>query len=570
MSILQLYNDQNCTDLYRSIKVLELNNSKIGWYNGEPTMPSTMTLGGKEYNYYDNSLSYGCAVQGFGSLNGLPMLSPNISPFTPKTVYCKNGFSMEIGILSDNTVVFRSFRYGGQDIPVTQDYTSHPGGGEEPYFYAIGFKGTDDKRYIGFTRVWVSSAYTPDSLGPICGFERSFWDSAFQPPYDYGTKPDAEGGEGTGSIPHTPIGFSSKPTISLPTGDHGLHAYRIDSFAYDDFQSYLWGSGGNTLAKNLWQKFVNSKTNPSACVVACYRLPRIFMPSGTPTNGIKIAGVKTPGGAGIIREVSLGFTDYYVNIGHVNAPFGSWADYCGASVLISIPVCGEFTAPLEKVWDFDIFVKYRIDLSNGKIVGMACAGTWAGDESTMNYLLGEMSGNVAYNVPISGGDDGTLARIGAAVGLASNVISGVTTAVQNVASTFAGGNGGSNMTPGQLSTTAAIRGGVGAAMTSSSLHSLSDIVMPPFQTHVINANLSGNMSACSNGIAYVEYQIARFAYPSNYGKVMGYPARSSGGKLRDFQNGYGEFYVSADFDIHGATYEEKAEIVALLESGVFV
>ena len=71
-------------------------------------------------------------------------------------------------------------------------------------------------------------------------------------------------------------------------------------------------------------------------------------------------------------------------------------------------------------------------------------------------------------------------------------------------------------------------------------------------------------------LAYVEYQIARFAYPSNYGDVMGYPARSSGGKLRNFQNGYGEFYVSANFDIHGATYEEKAEIVSLLESGVFV
>lgn len=566
MSILQLYNDQNCTDLYRSIKVLELNNSKIGWYNGEPTMPSTMTLGDKEYSYYDNSLSYGCAVQGFGSLNGMPMLSPVMTPFTPKTVYCKNGFSMEIGILSDSTVVFRSFRYGGRDISVTQDYTSHPGGGVDPYFYAIGFKGTDDKRYIGFTRVWISSAHTPDALGPICGFERSFWDSAFQPPYDYGTKPDAEGGEGTGAIPHTPIGFSSKPTISLPTGEHGLHAYRIDSFAYDDLQAYLWGQG-STLAKNLWQKFVNSKTNPSACVVACYRLPRLFMPSGTVTDGIKIAGVKMPRGVGIIQEVSLGFVDKFVYIGHVEAPFKSWADYCGASVLISIPVCGEFTAPLEKVWDFDIFVKYRIDLSNGNIVGMACAGTWAGDDgslSTMNYLLGEMSGNVAYNVPISGGDDGTLARIGAVFGGISNVVSGFVGGVQDLSSVVGAMAAGSAGSAGFSSVSRT------GAMASRGAHYLSDIIMPPFQTHVINANLSGNMSACSNGIAYVEYQIARFAYPSNYGNIMGYPARSSSGRLRDFQNGYGEFYVSADFDIHGATYEEKEEIVALLESGVFV
>lgn len=546
----QFYKDAACTELWASVPVVEIPYNRI----------------------YGNSIM----IEGFSARDGSVLDGTGIIKTNPflsyarmtdvQRYYCKNGYSLDFGMTSSSST-FRNYMYGSNPLAFS-DQSALNDGSNHPRYWAIGFS-ADGKHYIGFTRV-LEPNYFPDYLTVSSAFEDRFWESALRPPYDYGTKPDGGGGQGDGKIPHTPIGFSSKPTISLPTGEHGLHAYRIDSFAYDDFQSYLWGSGGNTLAKNLWQKFVNSKTNPSACVVACYRLPQIFMPSGTPTNGIRIAGVKTPGGAGIIREVSLGFTDYFVNIGHVNAPFGSWADYCGASVLISIPVCGEFTAPLEKVWNFDIFVKYRIDLSNGNIVGMACAGTWAGDESTMNYLLGEVSGNVAYNVPISGGDDGTLARIGAVVGLAGNVVSGINTAVQNVTSTFAGGNAGSNMTPGQLSTAAGIRGGVGAAMTSSSLHSISDIVMPPFQTHVVNANLSGNMSACSNGIAYVEYQIARFAYPSNYGDVMGYPARSSGGRLRDFQNGYGEFYVSATFDIHGATYEEKEEIVALLESGVFV
>ena len=545
----QFYKDSACTELWASVPVVEVPYAQI---YGNP-----ITIDG--FSARDGSV-----LSGTGIIKTNPFLS--YARMTDvQRYYCKNGYSLDFGMTASNST-FRNYMYGSAPLSFS-DMSAMNDSNNHPRYWAIGFA-ADGKHYIGFTRV-LDPNHFPDYLTVSSAFEDRFWESALRPPYDYGTKPDGGGGQGDGKIPHTPIGFSTKPTISLPTGEHGLHAYRIDSFAYDDFQAYLWGQG-STLAKNLWQKFVNSKTNPAGCVVACYRLPKLFMPSGTVTDGIRIAGVKMPRGVGVIREVSLGFTDYFVNIGHVNAPFGSWADYCGASVLISIPVCGEFTAPLEKVWDFDIFVKYRIDLSNGNIVGMACAGTWAGDESTMNYLLGEMSGNVAYNVPISGGDDGTLARIGAAVGLASNVISGVTTAVQNVTSTFAGGNGGSNMTPGQLSTAAAIRGGVGAAMTSSSLHSISDIVMPPFQTHVVNANLSGNISACSNGIAYVEYQIARFAYPSNYGDVMGYPARSSGGRLRDFQNGYGEFYVSAAFDIHGATYEEKEEIVALLESGVFV
>lgn len=559
MAFIQFYLDSACTRLWAALPVTELE------YSNTDSPPYTITIGEKSYRYFDG---YGMRFRNVVAPTENPQFLTSRNSFpTATTLYCKNGLSFSITVSNNSGgnqyMQISQVRAGGVTLSIGQNLQdANP---IKMYLASIIYQGVT---YIGFTqpRVNWSSVVIPTAF-----IESSFWNSAFRPAYDYGTKPDGNGGQGEGRIPHTPIGFSTKPTISLPTGGHGLHAYRIDAMAYDDLQSYLWGQG-STLAKNLWQKFVNSKTNPAGCVVACYRLPALFMPSGTVTDGIKIAGVKMPRGSGIIREVVLGFTDYAVKIGHVAAPFGSWADYCGATVTISIPLCGEFTAPLEKVWDKDVFVKYRVDLSNGNLVGMACSGTCANDGSSysMEYILGEMSGNVAYNVPISGGDDGTLARIGAAIGLASNVVSGVITSVQNVASTFAGGNGGSNMTPGEMSAVAGVRGGVGAAMTSSSLHSISDIVMPPFQAHLINPNLSGNMSACSNGIAYAEYQIACIAYPPNYGDVMGYPARSSGGLLRDFTGGYGEFYVSADFDIHGATYEEKEEIVALLESGVFV
>lgn len=549
---IQFYRDSACTQLWANVPITEIVYDHIQGHGGRP---STVTIGENTFTAFDANTP--TAIMGVPEIKTAPFLSyEHIQE--QMTLYCKNGFSVRIGVTAQ-TLTFDNMRVNGVSLPF-QD-RNHGIGTDLPRMWCIGFFDTETrKHYVGFTM--DTRANWAGYITPTACIEDSFWESSFRPPYDYGTKPDGDGGQGDGTIPHEAIGFSSKPTISLPTGDHGLHAYRIDSFAYDDLQSYLWGQG-STLAKNLWQKFINSKTNPSACVVACYRLPRLFMPSGTVTDGIKIAGVKMPRGAGIIQEVSLGFVDKFVYIGHVNAPFNSWADYCGASVLISIPVCGEFTAPLEKVWDFDIFVKYRVDLSNGNVVGMACAGTWAGDDgslSTMNYLLGEMSGNVAYNVPISGGDDGTLARMGAVFGAVGNVVSGITNAVQS-AITSDVGNGGTGMSGGASN---------GTLMTSKSLHYMSDIVMPPFHTHVINANLAGSMSACSNGIAYVEYQIARFAYPSNYGDVMGYPARSSSGRLRDFQNGYGEFYVSADFDIHGATYEEKAEVVALLESGVFV
>lgn len=551
---IQFYLDSTCKTLWKSVPVVEMQ------YGSADAPPSTITIGGKSYKIFDG---YGKRFRNvLEPATATPFdSSRNPFPFTTH-LYCKNGFSIDLTFRSspDNYAQFQNAR--AQGVQLSEN--TNVGGTSAIKMYLVSII-YNDVEYIGFTN--PSSEWT-GVLWPKVLIESSFWDDAFRPPYDYGTKPDGGGGQGDGKIPHTPIGFSTKPTISLPTGNYGLHAYRINSDAYDSLQSYLWGQG-STLAKNLWQKFVNSKTNPAGCVVACYRLPALFMPSGSRTNGIKLAGVKAPITNGVVQEVVLGFTDYAVKIGHVAAPFGSWADYCGATVTISIPLCGEFTAPLEKVWDKDVFVKYRVDLSNGNLVGMACSGTCADDGSSysMEYLLGEMSGNVAYNVPISGGDDGTLARIGAVFGGISNVVSGFVGGVQDLSSVVGATEQTGIPVAGNAVFSSISRTG---AMASRGAHYLSDIIMPPFQSHLINPNLSGNMSACSNGIAYAEYQIACIAYPSNYGDVMGYPARSSGGYLKDFTGGYGEFYVSAKFDIHGATYEEKEEIVALLESGVLL
>lgn len=567
MAVLQFYKNEACTELWQNVPVIELSPSRIGW--GQ-TPAGAITLGEKTYKYFDVSMYSATALQDIPQIKAAPFMS-KYTTITSQRYYCKNGYSLELGVTESSTIM-QGYRYGSDALSFNEQ-TAGYSENSSPDYWVIGFTDPNDgTRYIGFTRVIIQSGYPwPGYVAPISCIEASFWESAQRPPYDYGTKPDGNGGQGDGKIPHTPIGFSSKPTISLPTGVHGLHAYRIDADAYDSLHSYLWGQD-STLAKNLWQKFVNSKTNPAGCIVACYRLPALFMPSGSVVNGIRLAGVKAPITNGTVQQVILGFTDYAVKIGHVEAPFGSWADYCGATVTISIPLCGEFTAPLEKVWDKDVFVKYRVDLSNGNLVGMACSGTCAedGSEYSMEYLLGEMSGNVAYNVPISGGDDGTLARIGAVFGGISNVVSGFVGGVQDLSSVV-GAMGATAQTGSPVASGAGFSSiSRTGAMASRGAHYLSDIIMPPFQSHLINPNLSGNMSACSNGIAYAEYQIACIAYPPNYGDVMGYPARSSGGFLIDFTGGYGEFYVSADFDIHGATYEEKEEIVALLESGVFV
>ncbi|MBO6077246.1 MAG: hypothetical protein J6P66_00660 [Bacteroidaceae bacterium] len=514
MAYIQLFTDQACTNLWASVPVIEVSPSMIGWGSSPP---GDLTLGENIYKYYDTRLPYATALQNVREIHTNPFVSGN-RQIEPKTLYCKNGFSLYVGVTA-SAVYFKTFRWESVSLPFDEQ-DAGVSESQIPRFWCIGFTDDNGRHYMGFTRVLDPSTW-PSYVPPIACIEDSFWTDALRPPYDYSAGTDSDGGQGSGSIPGQTATDSASPSRIIPTGGKGIHTYLIDITAYGDIQSFLWGDN-STLAKSLWQKFLNKTHSPISCVLGCYSLPGVFMPTASGNTGVNLAGMYLSPIGGTCSSVSLGFPDYEFTFSPLDAPFHSFADYTCIACKLHLPIVGDISIPAEFIVNRTISVRYRVDQMNGNTVARVKSG---------GQVIAELSGNCAYNVPITGGDDGTLDRLGALANTALQLSAG------NVA--------------GAMAQSAA---GLGAQ----------------FQTQIANSSMNGNMTACLNGYPYIEYIYPTTNYPAQYGQVYGY-ACSVSGVLTNFMGGYGEFEINIDsMEIPGATLIEKEEIRALLKEGIMV
>lgn len=558
MKFLDLYTDSACTQLYKSCPCYPIDyQSFVGTptsITNPRTQKSHMAIGniGGAWMSFNNVTPITGGTPAFSTADGYMD--------TPTTFYCKNGLHFTIAMQSREYGDLSISNIGIDDVRYSQGYstTHRPNTVGYMYICAAEVNGTV---YYGLTGFVTTGGYDNTWL-PVLMSGSGFWADAFRKPFNYGAESVEDSGMGTGEIAHTGVGKSPEPTINFPTGTQGFHAYRINETALDELQGSLWGEG-STLAKSLWQKFLNSRHNPIHCIVACYRLPELFMPTGGASSGIHLGGINIPITRGTCQTVTLGIRDKWtVSMPIVNAPFDSWLDYYGVSIKISVPFCGEIVTSPEMIFGRPVHVTYRVDQANGNLSALVFSGYINSD----HYILGELTGNAAYNIPVCGGDDGTLARIGA---MGANII--------NTVEMFASGAQSFART---ASTGSIPVGGTGSqvAQSLSNLKNLPDIVNPTFSTYTTNTNMSGSISACTNGRFYLDFLYANVAYggykegssQSNYARANGYPSYAIG-VIKNFRYGYGEFFVIPDgWDIQGATDDEKAEIISYLETGVFV
>ncbi len=514
---ISFYRDSACKNLWLTIPVTELE------YGYTDNPPLSVTIDGKEYRYFDG---YGRRIRNVEQpTENPPFLSSRNTFPTATTLYCKNGLSFSITVASNSGgnqyIQISQLRAGGVTISSGQNL-----GDPTPismYLASINYQGVI---YIGFTAPKTS---WNNVVQPTAFVEQSFWESAIRPNYDYGSGTDEDGGQGTGKIPHTDIPLTATPSKIVPIGGRGLHAYRINAQAYGSLQGYLWGDS-STLAKSLWQKFNNKTHNPVSCIVGCFSLPADFMPTGTGNTGINLAGLYLSPISGTCVSVggSIGFIDKTITFGAIEAPFHNFLDYTAITCKIHIPFCGEMAIAPEQIIGSDLTLRYRVDQLNGNIVAAVKAN---------GIVLGELSGNCAYNIPLSGGDDGTLQRLGA-------ITSGVTAVVQD------------NVQGAMV----AMQNGMNAG----------------FSAQLVNSDLHGSTTACENRVPYLVWTYSGTAYTPDYAQAQGVPCEFSG-NLGAFSGGYGEFEIMSNspalqlvYDVMGATEIEKQEIAALLRNGVIV
>ena len=513
MKYIEIYKNSACTDLFQKIPCIMLNPDEITGYS------HTLSVGGKSYSYFD--FSQGNALRGIPLIKASPFIGYTKHRVPTLTrMYFKNGLSCDV-LEATWAVRLENFAANGQTIYMAANNNSVDSI-NMPDTWAISFV-TEGKTFIGFLRFinqhdpWSTEVY------PSCCIEEAFWENAISNPYDYGSGVDGDGGQGTGKIDSQNATKTTTPSGIVPigAGGKGLHAYRISHTGYGDVQGYLWGES-STIAKSLWQKFQNKTHSPADCIVGCYSLPSVFMPAASSSSGVHLAGMYLSPVTGCYTT-SLGFADYTITIPGVTPPFGSFLDYTGIVCKIHVPMCGDIPIPVEMVLNKEISIRYRCDQLNGNFVALIDNGS---------VIIAELSGNCLYNIPLVGGDTGELERLGA-----------VTTGAIQIAS----GN---------------ITGAAGA---------LAESLSAPYTVQVANSDISGSLTACENGVAWIEYTYPDTNYPANYGKTVGY-VTSLSGQIKNFNGyGYSEFVVDFDsMDIGGATDEEKAEIASILEAGVIV
>lgn len=510
---LALYRDSAYQNLFFSFPALHMTYSS---HSGGS--PRTFTYGGKSYRYFDGSnyRFYDAQIQNAAATfdnrrNRVPH---------PVNMYFKNGLMAEIKESTDSVDMGGALRYwtiGGQriadgDAQSTSD-TSYTCSCCVEFEYA-------GVTYIGFSG-WTYNEPWYSSMRPICCVEKSFWEDAIQPPYDYGGKDDPDGGHGSGSYGHTGVSDTVAPLGLMPTGGRGLHYYKIDGPAYQSLQGFLWGDTG-TLAKSLWAKFVNKTHTPVSCVVGCFALPQLFAPAGSGSSPIQLAGVQLSPISGTCVPFSPACVDREFSFSPQEGAYKNFADYTHTTCKLYVPFCGSIPIPMELALNRTIRIRYRVDQANGNL----CAAIFAGD-----CVVGELSGNCAYQIPVSGGDTGALEVLGATV----------TGLVQISTGDFRG-----------------------------ALQSGAEALTAQHTTQLINGDLSGNVSYCSLRKPYIEYTRNATTYTDTYNDVTGIPARV-GGTLQSFSGGYGEFDIElASEDFPGATAQELEEITSLLRGGVYV
>lgn len=505
------YNESACTTISNIGTIRNVQYSEVAF----PSV-TDVTFGGKTYKHFSGTL------RDMTEIHASPMYaSVNDRYQTDKEQYLKNGAHFAVIEKDYKNGVNGQFKigtmyYGSQVLSTGGDTTILSGLKYVAFIVRFEYQGVS---YIGFACVGNGS-YSAVSI--YHAFPMEFWESSRVEPYNtYSTGTDEEGGLSTGSIPGQNATDSSAPSRIIPTGGRGLHTYLINITAYGDIQGYLWGDN-STLAKSLWQKFLNKTHSPISCVLGCYSLPGVFMPSASGNTGVHLAGMYLSPIGGTCSSVDLGFVDHELTFSPLDAPFHSFADYTCIACKLHLPIVGDISIPAEFIVNRTITVRYRVDQMNGNTVARV---------KSDGQVIAELSGNCAYNLPITGGDDGTLDRLGALANTTLQLSAG------NVA--------------GAMAQSAA---GLGAQ----------------FQTSVVNSSMNGNSTACQNGYAYIEYIYPTTNYPGQYGQVYGY-ACSISGVLNEFKGGYGEFEVNIDsMEIGGATLEEKEEIRNLLREGIMV
>ena len=432
-------------------------------------------------------------------------------------------------ILTSNPAREKQYKHYWQMAHIIYDGREWIGWGEIKYNYS----NPDEMQSADFTCTYIElyrDAIVPDTE-----------------PYESGTpagNSGGQGGMGSGLPDGDNFGASESGGALTPLGA-GLNAYIIDNANLGALSNYLWGAGFGS--GGIWEKFQNYKFNPIAGILSLHHLPFELLPIYGNSVNVRLAGMVFDGvssggttvtGLGITAENHVKVFDIdpvYLDHEHGQLPYFSFEDFAKTRVRVYLPYCGTVELDPAQCIGGKIEIKYQCDCINGN-VGVQIVTTTIPPKNggtPRRHVAAVATGNAAYQIPVTGNDNGTGEILGALKQAAMGAIG------------LASGNVGGILSP-------ALSLGMGLEK----------------HTTTISGSIAGNAGYLISRSVIIEVTYGDYyKTDENYPAQMLRPAASSG-KVSDF-TGHSQLIVHAD-SITLATDSERAEIEAACSSGVLV
>ena len=345
------------------------------------------------------------------------------------------------------------------------------------------------------------------------------------------TGDDGTGGIGSGLKPPDDTPPSDTHTwVTTPLG-HGINAWAVGEVAVGSLMDFLWGRGSSNAfdAGGLWNKWLNYKFNPIGAIISLHKLPDELSLAGAVSN-ISIAGFTFDGSesvAGVTiggNTIGSGLSTAYLSAesATLDFPYGSYKDFSRTSVELYVPYCGTMSIDPSVCIGGKISLTYQCDNITGALaVQVGATNRWG-----QFQVIGVMTGNCAYKVPLTGNDNGVGAGISAWTGGLSSIVTGNVLGAISAGAQFAG-----------------------------------------IQHHTqIAGDVRGNVGILTHQTAFVQITYGRYLDTvGNYNDNLGRPSYCSG-KVSDF-SGFSQLIVHADA-IDFATEAERREIESIMRNGV--
>jgi hypothetical protein len=507
------------------------------WFTTPASNIHSTTVGGETYKW--------CYISYYMKITGDPaqfhraqgpgtnMFPPDTSdPNTTYRYYTRMDFGKGVStnyfrIQSDNASSLRDFRINNTQIC---EYVTF-GMGQDNLLFAL-------LRVNGEDGIAITDYETNGDTYSFVWFSLNCFSAGVVKPYDNDQPETQTGDDGSGGI-----GSGLKPPDSTPPSDthtwvttplgHGINAWAVGEVAVGNLMDFLWGRGSSNAfdAGGLWQKWLNYKFNPIGAIISLHKLPDELSLKGAVSN-ISLAGFTFDGSASV-AGVTIGgnaigsglSTAYlYAESATLDFPYGSYKDFSRTSVELYVPYCGTMSVDPSVCIGGKISLTYQCDNITGSLaVQVGATNRWG-----QFQVIGVMTGNCAYKVPLTGNDNGVGAGISAWTGGLSSIVTGNLSGAISAGAQFAG-----------------------------------------IQHHTqIAGDVRGNVGILTHQTAFVQITYGRYLDTvGNYNDNLGRPSYCSAA-VKAF-SGFSQLIVHADaVDI--ATDAERQEIEQICREGVYI